>query len=179
MYWENICMFSNILQKISSQKSFLWKFENDHKKDCNPWVRHHWLIWFWLHPSWVCYCVSKNKQTNKQLIKYIWATKYVSFQWWHLGHYGGLISFNFQMENGKLEHNLLWQEICQWSIGKKGWKDGIFALELAISNMTCWIPRSLLGIAPISNMAKGFYFLSYLRRGHDWSRDNTRPCHLH
>ncbi len=39
------------MQKISSQKSFLWESENDHKKDCNPWVlHHHWLIWLWLHP---------------------------------------------------------------------------------------------------------------------------------
>jgi hypothetical protein len=27
------CIFSNILLKISSQKFFLWKSENDHKKD--------------------------------------------------------------------------------------------------------------------------------------------------
>jgi hypothetical protein len=34
---ENIiCIFSNILQKISFQKSFLWKSENDHKKCRNP-----------------------------------------------------------------------------------------------------------------------------------------------
>jgi hypothetical protein len=45
------------------------------------------------------------------------------------------------MENGKLEliNNLLWQEICQWSMGKKGWKDGILASKWAISNMACWI----------------------------------------
>jgi hypothetical protein len=27
-----ICIFNNILQKISSQKSFIWESENDHKK---------------------------------------------------------------------------------------------------------------------------------------------------
>jgi CHASE3 domain sensor protein len=31
-----ISIFSNILQKNSSQKSFLRESENDHKKDCNP-----------------------------------------------------------------------------------------------------------------------------------------------
>jgi hypothetical protein len=31
-----ICIFNNILQKNSSQKSFLWEIENDHKKDCVP-----------------------------------------------------------------------------------------------------------------------------------------------
>jgi hypothetical protein len=36
-----ICIFSNILQKISSQKFFPWKFENDHKKDYNFWVLCH------------------------------------------------------------------------------------------------------------------------------------------
>jgi hypothetical protein len=45
-----ICIFNNILQKISSQKSFLWKIENEHKKDYNPWIlRHRWLSWVWLH----------------------------------------------------------------------------------------------------------------------------------
>jgi hypothetical protein len=52
-----ICIFSNILQKISSQKSFLRKSENDHKKDYNPWVFcHRWLIWLWSHPI----CVYKG-----------------------------------------------------------------------------------------------------------------------
>ncbi len=48
---ENIiCIFTNILQKNSSQKSFLWETENDHKKDCSPWVLCHcWLIWLWSH----------------------------------------------------------------------------------------------------------------------------------
>jgi len=50
MYWKIVCFFNNILQKISSQKSFLWKSENDHKKEYNPWVLHHcWLIWLWSH----------------------------------------------------------------------------------------------------------------------------------
>jgi hypothetical protein len=31
---EIICIFSNILQKKSSKKSFLWENENDQKKDC-------------------------------------------------------------------------------------------------------------------------------------------------
>jgi hypothetical protein len=31
-----ICIFNNTLQKISSQNSFLWESENDHKKDCSP-----------------------------------------------------------------------------------------------------------------------------------------------
>ncbi len=45
-----ICIFNNILQKISSQKSFLWKSENDHKKDYNPWIFcHHWFMWLWSH----------------------------------------------------------------------------------------------------------------------------------
>jgi hypothetical protein len=45
-----ICIFNNILQKISSQKSFLWENENDHKKYHSPWVlRHCWLIWLWSH----------------------------------------------------------------------------------------------------------------------------------
>jgi hypothetical protein len=35
MYWKIICIFNNILQKLSSQKFFLWKSENDHKKDYN------------------------------------------------------------------------------------------------------------------------------------------------
>jgi hypothetical protein len=38
------------LQNISSQKSFLWENENDHKKYYNPWVlHHHWFIWLWSH----------------------------------------------------------------------------------------------------------------------------------
>jgi GH15 family glucan-1,4-alpha-glucosidase len=45
-----ICIFINILQKISSQKSFLYENENDHKKDYSPWILcHRWLIWLWLH----------------------------------------------------------------------------------------------------------------------------------
>jgi hypothetical protein len=39
------------LQKVSSKKSFLWKNENDQKKECNPWVICHcWLIWLWSQP---------------------------------------------------------------------------------------------------------------------------------
>jgi hypothetical protein len=58
-----ICIFNNILQKISSQKSFIWKNKNDHKKnkvlescvivgsfdyDCTPWSldgdQKNWLL---------------------------------------------------------------------------------------------------------------------------------------
>ncbi len=50
-----IFIFNNILQNISSQKSFLWESENDHKKDYNPWIlHHHWFTWLWSHPCW-CY----------------------------------------------------------------------------------------------------------------------------
>jgi len=39
MYWGNyIYIFSDIWEKISSKKTFLWKNENDQKKDCSPWV---------------------------------------------------------------------------------------------------------------------------------------------
>jgi hypothetical protein len=49
---EIICIFNNILQKVSSKKSFLWESENDQKKDYIPWVLcHHWLIWLRLPPS--------------------------------------------------------------------------------------------------------------------------------
>jgi hypothetical protein len=49
---EIICNFNNILQKVSSKKSFSWKSENDQKKDYSPWVLCHcWLIWLWPHPS--------------------------------------------------------------------------------------------------------------------------------
>jgi len=34
------------MQNISSKKSFLWKSENDQKKDCGLWVLcHYWFIW--------------------------------------------------------------------------------------------------------------------------------------
>jgi len=38
MYWGNYMYFNNILQKISSKKSLLWKNENDQKNDYSPWV---------------------------------------------------------------------------------------------------------------------------------------------
>jgi hypothetical protein len=64
-----ICMFYNILQKISSQKSFLWESENDHKKDCIPWIfRHCWLIWLWSHPWFVfqnIMCIGRNHIISK------------------------------------------------------------------------------------------------------------------
>jgi hypothetical protein len=60
-----ICILSNILLKISSQKSFLWESENDHEKDYSPWVLcHHWLIWLWLHLLVCSLNFTKSKQNS-------------------------------------------------------------------------------------------------------------------
>ncbi len=78
VYWKIICIFSNILQKISSQKSFIWEIENDHKKDYNPWIIcHHWVIWLLTHSKPRLWDAMENFHPKTQGFVNLWTCSWV------------------------------------------------------------------------------------------------------